>query len=145
MTASSASASYVATGRVTAGGQGSLRTHGADLAFDGTTGRVADLPGPADLLCAALSACLLKNVERFAHLLPFRYTTASVRVEAEREEPPPRIARIRYELRVTTDEPAARVDLLRRNIEKFGTITNTLRAACDVSGVLIAEPPATVT
>ena len=132
---------YVATGRVAAGGDGSLSAHGAELAFDATAGRLDDLPGPADLLCAALCACILKNVERFSHLLPFRYDSASVRVTAEREEPPPRIARLHYELRIVTAEPPGRVELLRRNIEKFGTITNTLRKGCELSGVVVAEPP----
>ena len=31
-------------------------------------------------------------------------------------------------------EPAARVDLLHENIRKFGTITNTLGAACELTG-----------
>ncbi len=132
---------FVATGDVAAGGSGVVRAHGAALAFDGTAGRLDDVPGPADLLCAALAACLLKNVERFAHLLPFRYASAAVRVEAERAEAPPRIVRLRYELRVVTAEPAPRVDLLHRNIAKFGTIANTLRAGCEITGVVIADPP----
>jgi uncharacterized OsmC-like protein len=140
---SSAGQTYVATGSVAPGGAGTLVAHGAELSFDGTAGRQEGLPGPADLLCAALSACILKNVERFSHLLPFRYQSATVRVEAEREEPPPRIVRMRYRLLVVTDEPPHRVELLHRNIQKFGTITNTLGAACDVSGEILAEPPST--
>jgi uncharacterized OsmC-like protein len=71
------------------------------------------------LLCAALSACILKNVERFTQMLPFRYESASIEVSADHEEPPPRIVRMHYRLRVVTDEPAARVELLHRNIRKF--------------------------
>ena len=59
-----------------------------------------------------------------------------------REEPPPHIVRMRYRLRVVTDEPAAHVELLHKNIRKFGTITNTLAAACDVSGEIEAVAPA---
>jgi uncharacterized OsmC-like protein len=132
---------YEATGSVRAGGDGRLEAHGLAISFDATAGRLDALPGPADLLCAALSACLLKNVERFSHILPFRYESASIRVEAAREEPPPRIARMRYRLVVVTEEPPHRVELLHRNLEKFGTITNTLGLACDVSGEVVAEAP----
>lgn len=53
---------YVARGTVLSGGEARLTTHGLTLPFDGTAGRLEDLPGPADLLCAALAACMLKNV-----------------------------------------------------------------------------------
>ena len=132
------STSYEATGSVSAGGEGRLDAHGLSTPFDGTAGRVEALPGPADVLCAALCACVLKNVERFSHLLKFRYESARVRVSAERTAPPPRIVRMHYELEVTTSEPAARVELLHRNIEKFGTITNTLSLACEVTGSIRA-------
>jgi hypothetical protein len=34
------------------------------------------------------------------------------------------------------------VELLHRNILRFGTITNTLAAACELTGTIEAEPPA---
>ena len=129
---------YEAKGSVRAGGEGRLDAHGLATPFDGTAGRLDELPGPADMLCAALCACILKNVKRFSHMLPFAYESASAKVLAEREEPPPHIARMRYDLQVVTDEPEARVELLHRNIQRFGTITNTLRKACEVSGTIRA-------
>jgi hypothetical protein len=84
---------------------------------------------------------MLKNVERFSHILPFRYESATVEVTAEREEPPPRIVRVTYKLQIVTDEPPAHVDLLHRNILKFGTISNTLAAACELSGTIEAVAP----
>jgi len=132
---------YRATGSVRAGGEGHLEAHGLGTPFDATAGRLDTLPGPADILCAALSACILKNVERFSHLLSFRYESASIEVCAERDEPPPRIVSMRYLLRVVTDEPPQRVELLHRNIRKYGTITNTLAAACELSGTIEAVAP----
>jgi uncharacterized OsmC-like protein len=133
--------SYRATGSVRAGGEGHLEAHGLETPFDATAGRLDTLAGPADILCAALCACILKNVERFSHLLPFRYESASIEVSAERNEPPPRIVSIRYLLRVVTNEPPSRVELLHRNIRKYGTITNTLAAACELSGAIEAIAP----
>jgi hypothetical protein len=69
-----------------------------------------------------------------------RSTCASISVTAEREDQPPRISQIRYVLRIKTDEPAQRVNLLRRNLERFGTIFNTLAAACPVSGEIVVDP-----
>jgi uncharacterized OsmC-like protein len=129
---------YEASGTVRAGGAGRLRAHGLDAEFDGTAGRLDQLPGPADVLGAALCACILKNVERFSHLLPFRYESATVEVTVEREAPPPRIVRVSYQLRVVTDEPPPRLELLHRNIRQFGTITNTLAVACELSGTIEA-------
>ena len=120
------SSRYEAQGSVQKGGAGRLHAHGLDIAFDGTAGRLEALPGPADVLSAALCACILKNVERFSERLPFAYEAASVEVILEREEPPPRIVRAHYTLRIVTDEPPARLELLHRNIRKFGTITNTV-------------------
>jgi hypothetical protein len=34
----------------------------------------------------------------------------------------------------------ARVDLLHRNIRKYGTITNTLASACVLTGEILARP-----
>jgi len=116
-------------------------TRQAELRFDTGIELADDLFGPADLLGAAFAACLLKNVERFSQILPFRHEGASVHVTLEREDRPPRIARIRYELRLVTDEPTRRVALLERNLVRFGTIYNTLLQACDVSGAIVVEPP----
>ena len=136
-----ATQTYQATGSIRAGGEGSLDAHGLATPFDGTAGRLEHLPGPADVLCAALAACLLKNVERFSHLLSFHYESATVCITAERAEPPPRIVRIRYSLRVVTAEAPSRVELLHKNIRTRGTITNTLAAACEVDGDIEAIAP----
>jgi hypothetical protein len=47
-----------------------------------------------------------------------------------------------YHIDVATNEPDHRVELLHNNIVKFGTITNTLAAVCDLTGDLIAHPTA---
>ena len=135
-------ASYTADGENVPGGAATIASRASTIAFDGSAGTGELLPGPADLLAAALAACILKNVERFSGLLPFTYQHARVHVELERQEPPPRIVRARYTLRINTNEPDHRVQLLHRNILRFGTITNTLAAACELEGTILAEPPA---
>lgn len=131
---------YAVSATTRAGGEAVARARASAIAFDGSAQTGDTLPSPADLLCVALSACILKNVERFSRMLPFRYESASVEVTAHREEPPPRIVRMHYRLRVVTDEPEARVALLHKNIRKFGTITNTVAAACELTGEVEAAP-----
>lgn len=140
MTTEPGKMTYTVTAATRNGGQAAVQARTSTINFDGSSQAGETLPGPADLLCAALSACILKNVERFSHMLPFHYDSASIEVTAEREEPPPCIVRMHYRLRVVTDEPAARLELLHKNIRKFGTITNTLAAACEVTGDLEAIP-----
>jgi hypothetical protein len=69
--------------------------------------------------------------------------SATVSVVAEREAPPPRIVRIRYRIDIVSDAAPHKIEQLHKNIRMFGTITNTLRAACDVSGEISATtaPP----
>jgi uncharacterized OsmC-like protein len=102
--------------------------------FDSSPGVSAELPGPAEILAMAFAACVLKNVARYTEILKFEHKGGSIHVSAERQQSPPKITRITYLLKLATGEPPHRVDLLHKNIAKFGTIYNTLAEACDVSG-----------
>ncbi len=121
------------------GGHGHIRCNTTDIKAD--TGSISDgfRPGPAELLCAALAACLLKNVERYSEMLPFRYELANVVVDAARRDDPPAMTSMHYRLELVTDEPPHRVELLHRNVRKFGTITNTLAAAVDLTGEVVVR------
>ena len=95
-------------------------------------------PGPADLLGGAFAACLLKNLARSGALLGFDYDDAQVDVVLRRQDTPPKFVSVEYTLRVTTDEPERRVELVHSNLRKFGTVYNTLAAVCDVKGSVFA-------
>jgi uncharacterized OsmC-like protein len=132
---------YVVRGVSRPGGHGRIRCNATDIKAD--TGSISDgyRPGPAELLCASLAACLLKNIERFSELLPFSYEVASVVVQAERQDSPPTMTRMTYRIEIITDEPEGRVELLHHNVRKFGTITNTLAAACQLTGEIVRIEP----
>jgi hypothetical protein len=49
------------------------------------------------------------------------------------------MTRMHYRIDIVTDEPQSRVDLLHKNIRKYGTITNTLAAACELTGEMVAR------
>ncbi len=129
---------YRAVARVNQRGTATGLVRGSHIDFDVSRERGDELPGPAELLALSLGACILKNVERFSHLLSFTYEGAEVTVEAERQDDPPRFTRITYELRVRTDEGPHRVELLHKNVRRFGTVYNTLAASCEVEGSIVA-------
>lgn len=99
-------------------------------------------PGPAELLAGAFAACLLKNVARSSAMLPFAYDSVTVTVTMHRQDAPPRFTTIEYALHLVTTEPEHRIELLHRNLQKFGTVYNTLAAVCDVSGTVTSTAPA---
>jgi uncharacterized OsmC-like protein len=116
---------------------GSLATsHGAEVPL-GTdpVGRPTAM-NPVELLLAALAACMIKGAERVSPALRFRFDGLDLRLEAERQDAPPRLISIRYEIVVATEESDQRLDLLHRNILKYGTISNTLAAAVPMAGTI---------
>ena len=91
---------------------------------------------PAELLLAALSACMIKGIERVAPILKFQLRGVEVRVHGVRQDVPPRMESIAYEIIVDTDESERRLDLLHENVRKYGTVFNTVAPGTELAGVL---------
>src|SRR5487761_2303344 len=70
-----------------------------------------DAFNPAELLLAALSACMIKGIERVTPMLRFQLRGVAVRVHAVRRDVPPKLERIDYDIQVDTDESDARLAL----------------------------------
>jgi hypothetical protein len=62
------------------------------------------------------------------------YSKAEITVSATRLEKPPRIEII-YELSVYSQDDSLNIDLLHKNIEKFGTIFNTVKASLSLGEI----------
>jgi len=114
----------------------------AELIIDTDISGRRDAFNPAELLLTALAACILKNMERIAPMIHFEYHGVTVRVHGVRQDSPPRMARITYQILVETEEDERKLDLMHDNIRKFGTIYNTVAAACELSGDLRRLPGA---
>lgn len=108
----------------------------ATLVADTDAAGRADAFNPVELLLAALAACIIKGIERVTPILRFALRGVEVRLTAERQDAPPRLTRISYEILVDTDEPDRRLDLLHENVRRYGTISNTLAAAVPLTGRL---------
>ena len=95
-----------------------------------------DAFNPAELLLAALSACMIKGIERVVPILRFELRGVEVRVEGVRQDVPPKLESIRYEIVVDTDESDHRLALLHENVRKYGTVFNTVAPGTDLAGEL---------
>jgi uncharacterized OsmC-like protein len=91
---------------------------------------------PAELLLAALSACMIKGIERVTPILKFSLRGVEVHVHGVRHDAPPRMESITYEIVVDTEESDRRLDLLHDNVRKYGTVFNTVAPGTELSGVL---------
>ena len=126
---------HVETRRIDAHGSVS-RCKGAEITLD------TDLAGnpaafnPAELLLAALSACMIKGIERVTPVLGFSLRGVEVRVDGVRQDVPPKMESITYEIIVDSDESDRRLELLHDNVRKYGTVFNTVAAGTPVSGIL---------
>jgi len=109
----------------------------SNIQFGTTEKSTKQLPNPTELFLGAFASCILKNVERFSDLMKFEYDKASIYVTAIRLEHPPRLDNIRYELEIKSDDPKLNIKLLKKNIERHGTIYNTVVKSSDVSGRII--------
>lgn len=89
---------------------------------------------PAELLLAALSACIIKGIERVTPILKFELRGLTVHVHGVRQDVPPRMEAIRYTIEVDTDESDQRLKLLHDNVRKFGTVYNTIAPGTDLDG-----------
>jgi uncharacterized OsmC-like protein len=126
---------FVTARRVDA--SGSLATcKDAALTLDTALAGRRDALNPAELLLAALSACMIKGIERVAPMLTFSFRRVEVRVHGVRQDVPPRMERIDYEILIDTDEPDRRLELLHENVKKYGTVFNTVAPGTVLEGVL---------
>ena len=116
------------------GGKAIAIANKSTIEFDATAGRDDRLPNPAELLITAISACILKNVERYSGILHLPYKSARVSVSSVRDENPPSLKSIEYVLEIETDIDEKKLNMWHKNIIKFGTISNTLAKATDLKG-----------
>ncbi|MGZ8392435.1 MAG: OsmC family protein [Gemmatimonadales bacterium] len=108
----------------------------ATLTLDTALAGRRDALNPAELLLAALSACMIKGIERVAPMLKFSFHGVEVRVHGVRQDVPPRMERIDYEILVDTAEPDQRLELLHENVKTYGTVFNTVAPGTVLEGTL---------
>ena len=115
---------------------GLATTKKAELVIDTDLKGRDDAFNPAELFLASIAACMLKGIERVTPMLKFDLRGVEVRLKAARQDAPPKIISVDYEIVVDSDESGQRLDLLHTNVRKYGTIFNTVADAAGLSGTL---------
>jgi uncharacterized OsmC-like protein len=89
---------------------------------------------PAELLMAAISACMIKGIERVAPMLMFSFRGVEVKLHGVRQDVPPKMESIEYEIIIDTDEDDHRLDLIHKNVKQYGTVFNTVTDGTNLNG-----------
>lgn len=129
---------HVTAHRIDAHGS-EARTKDAVLVLDTDLSGRPDAFNPAELFLASIAACMLKGIERVTPLLDFQLQGVTVSLQGVRQDAPPKMLSVTYEITVDTEEPDARLDLLHKNVRKYGTISNTVAEALTLTGVLVRK------
>ena len=111
-------------------------TKAAEILLDTDLKGRPDAFNPAELLLAAVAACMIKGIERVTPMLEFELTDVEVKLHGFRQDNPPKMTLIEYELIIETGESDQRLDLLHKNIRKYGTISNTVAEATRLEGTI---------
>jgi uncharacterized OsmC-like protein len=115
-------------------------TKQALIALDTDVKGRPDAFNPAELFLAAIAACMIKGIERAIPMLNFSLRGVEVKVHGVRQDSPPKMISVDYELIVDTDETDRRLELLHTNVRKYGTISNTVAAAVALTGRMLRRP-----
>lgn len=119
------------------GHHGSLATcKDAEVVLDTDVNGRADAFNPAELFLASIAACMIKGIERVTPMLTFELRGVEVRLHGVRQDAPPKMISVDYELIIDTDEDDQRLELLHKNVRKYGTISNTVAAALPLTGTI---------
>jgi uncharacterized OsmC-like protein len=108
----------------------------ANLCIDTDLAGRADAFNPAELLLAALAACIIKGIERVTPILHFQLNGVEVNITGIRQDTPPKMESISYEIIVDTSENDHRLALLHDNVKKYGTVFNTIVTGTALSGIM---------
>lgn len=79
---------------------------------------------------------MIKGIERVTPMLNFHLLGVEVTLQGIRQDNPPKMVSITYELIVDTTETDRRLDLLHKNARKYGTISNTIADATHLQGTI---------
>lgn len=115
---------------------GLARCKDAVITLDTDLAGRRDAMNPAELLLTALAACMLKGIERITPMLKFELREVRVALHGVRQDVPPRLESITYEIVVDSDESDQRLELLHTNVRKYGTVFNTVAPGTQLTGVL---------
>ena len=111
-------------------------TKDARLTLDTDVNSRPDTFNPAELFLAAIAACMIKGIEQVAPMIHFHFKGVQVKLHGSRQDAPPMMIAVDYESVVDTMEDDRRLELLHTNVQKPGTISNTVAKATKLEGTI---------
>lgn len=93
----------------------------------------------AETLLAALSACLLTNINAIGAKMHLKIDDVRIEYSAERSNEPPIIKNISYRLILKSSESPEKLAELHELSRKWGTVTNTVIDGSTPQGELVIE------
>ena len=111
-------------------------TKQASLVLDTDMQGRVDAFNPAELFLASIAACMIKGIERAAPMIHFNFTGVEIKLHGIRQDAPPMMVEVHYEIIVATAEDDRRLELLHTNVRKYGTISNTVAKALKLEGTI---------
>ena len=121
------------------GANGTISINRTEVQFGTTPDSEGTLVNPAELFLCAFATCILKSVERFSGLMNFKYSNAHIDVSGTRSNRPPKIETVSYKLSLIGVEGHINIELLKKNIERHGTIFNTVKSSSNITGEVLLE------
>lgn len=116
-----------------------IQTRGHELILNVKKGSGEAGFNAAETLLAALSACLLTNVNAISQKMRLKVESARIEFDATRRDEPPALTEIRYRLILKSPEPPEKLQELADLCFKWGTVTNTLVNGVVPQGTLVIE------
>lgn len=111
-------------------------TKQATLTLDKDAHRRPNAFNPTELFLAAIAACKINGIERVAPMIHFHFDAVEVKLHGIRQDAPPMMVEVNYEMIVKTAEDDRRLERLHTNIRKYGTISNTVAMATKLQGTV---------
>lgn len=90
----------------------------------------------AETLLAALGTCLLTNINAIAGKMRLQIDDARVAFTAVRQDNPPLLTQVQYNLILASPEPPEKLEELYRLAVKWGTVANTVTQGIQADGRL---------
>ena len=79
---------------------------------------------------------MIKGIEQVAPMIHFHLKGVQVKLHGIRQDAPPMMIAVDYEIVVDTMEDDRRLELLHTNVQKPGTISNTVAKATKLEGTI---------
>ncbi len=112
------------------------RARGHELTLNVKKGDGAAGFNAAETLLAALGTCLLTNINAIAAKMRLQIDEARVEFTAVRQDNPPLLTHVQYNLILSSPEPPEKLEELYRLAVKWGTVANTVTQGIQADGRL---------